>query len=389
MTKVRNIMFTGIFLTIIYSIFVLHIVTTDIEKSELESRKLAKRPDFAIENFLSGNYSERFDNYHSDQFPMRDKWLEIDAFLHYKIFGRKVFDNVYISPDGYLITRVEKGTKKQVETIANRINKFARDMKKLGINTYTVILPNKSTMLEDKFPSYYPSYGNYNLNQIMKRLDPVTNFIDVRSTLEPHMNEYLFYYTDHHWQPTAAFYAYQHIMRIINQNEDLSEEIPSYDDYNWQYEGKYFYGSEARKSIGIHTKKPDRIIISTPRKEETYYEMKWNKKSRKGLYVDQYLEKDDPYTNRYQVYMGGDSGLITVYNYDKKNGKKILVLKDSYANAIIQFFARHYEEIHIIDLRHYKGIPIHNYVQKHRIDHVMILNNVNSIYTTPQLTKFD
>ena len=56
-----------------------------------------------------------------------------------------------------------------------------------------------------------------------------------------------------------------------------------------------------------------------------------------------------------------------------KNGKKILVFKDSYGNAFIPYLVNHYEEIHIIDPRHYEKNAA-EYVINNDIQDVMFLN---------------
>lgn len=54
------------------------------------------------------------------------------------------------------------------------------------------------------------------------------------------------------------------------------------------------------------------------------------------------------------------------------NGK-ILILKDSYANAFIPFLQSHYKEIHIVDPRHYKGNII-TYIKENEIKKVVFFN---------------
>ena len=64
-----------------------------------------------------------------------------------------------------------------------------------------------------------------------------------------------------------------------------------------------------------------------------------------------------------------------------KNGKELLVLKDSFANSIIPFLVEHYEKVHVIDPRFYKD-DIIEYVKEHKnLKDVLILYNMNTIDT--------
>jgi hypothetical protein len=117
--------------------------------------------------------------------------------------------------------------------------------------------------------------------------------------------------------------------------------------------------------------------------------MKWGIKSRSGLYNTDFLTMEDLYTNRYQAYLGGDFAQLTITNPNQTNNKKLLVIKDSYANAFVQFLVPHYKEIHVLDLRHYNKMPIEKYVVENKIDQIVLLNNINSIFVTPALTNFE
>ena len=75
---------------------------------------------------------------------------------------------------------------------------------------------------------------------------------------------------------------------------------------------------------------------------------------------------------------------------DVKNGKKILIIKDSYGNAFSPFLCAHYEDVYIVDYRYLKS-NIKNIMKKYSIDNIIFAHNVfviNSSYTTYQENKF-
>lgn len=76
-----------------------------------------------------------------------------------------------------------------------------------------------------------------------------------------------------------------------------------------------------------------------------------------------------------------------IRNFQNKNGLKLLILKDSYANPMFQFIANHFSETRIIDLQYFKNMKIdyskgsvQEYVRAHDIDVVLYIYNINSIF---------
>ena len=61
-----------------------------------------------------------------------------------------------------------------------------------------------------------------------------------------------------------------------------------------------------------------------------------------------------------------------------QNGKKLLVVKDSYAHIMAQFLCQNYEEIHFIDPRYYR-LPISDYVNNNNITETLFLYNVSNL----------
>lgn len=387
--NVQSLSLISVFLITIFGFFLFTFVTPSKSQSLLENRKLAQRPDLNSENLLTGEYSKRFEQYYNDQFPMRDSFIETNAIINKNFFRQNIIDDVYVADDGYLLSQIAEVTPADVKKMASGINELAANLAKKNIPVYTALMPNKSTMMENKFPDYFPSYGQKNMNLLYKELDKTAHPIDSRASLDKHMNEdYMFFYSDHHWQSKAAFYAYQEVMSEIIKNDQMDEKVHQYNDYSWDLKGKPFYGSDARKTTSANAKKTDTILVAQLKETHQPFIMKWGDRSRNSLYNMDFLTMEDPYTNRYQAYIGGDYAQITITNPNKTSGRKVLVIKDSYANAFIQFLVPHYKETHVLDLRHYNKMPVEKYVEKNNIDQIVLIYNINSIFVTPALTNF-
>ncbi|MGM0879407.1 MAG: DHHW family protein, partial [Bacillota bacterium] len=70
--------------------------------------------------------------------------------------------------------------------------------------------------------------------------------IDLRSTIKPHLNEpNMYFYTDHHWKPKAAHYAYEKIIKEMNkEHPEIGKPVPK-NQFEWKENSTLFYGSDA------------------------------------------------------------------------------------------------------------------------------------------------
>ncbi|WP_409290567.1 DHHW family protein [Peribacillus sp. SCS-37] len=384
-----NYIVTGVFLLIIAVFTIWTWSAKDLKLSVLENRNLTQRPDANVESVISGDYTKRFESYYNDQFPTRERFVEINSKINKYVLRQDVVRNVYVHKDGYLLSPVKEGKDSDAEKIAGKINTFTEKAKELGADTYFTLMPNKSTTMEDKFPGYFPSFGKKNTAQLMKKISPSAHPVNPLLTVQSHLDKgNMYFYSDHHWKAKAAFYAYQDVMAKMAEDDPAVGAPRKFDDYEWKEEGKPFYGSDARTTTKAYVKKHDTVTVATPKFSEEKINVCYNAVCDRGFYNMDLLDRDELYTNRYGAYLGGDHPETAIYNPNKK-GQTLLIIKDSYANAAIQFFARHFEETRVLDLRHYKKMNVEQYIKTYEVDKIIILHNVNSIYVTPSLTNYE
>lgn len=61
----------------VVALFALYLLLPNKTFSIKESRYLAQWPSFNVEDLLNGNYGRKVEVHFSDQFPLRDLWLQI------------------------------------------------------------------------------------------------------------------------------------------------------------------------------------------------------------------------------------------------------------------------------------------------------------------------
>lgn len=379
-----------LFLMTIFGFGIWSLLDNDDEKSEMEGRTLQQKPVFNIEELLSGEYFSSYEDYYSDQFPLRTNWIETNLYTTNKLFGMKVYKEVFITNGDYLVSVVNPVDAEQsIVDVSKKIDHLAYDLKRENVPLYFALVPNKSTMMENCLPDYIESKPNELTDKLVGEISSDIIVLDLRSAIQQHLGESnMYFYTDHHWKPKAAFYAYAEI--INRMNIDVSElgKPSDISDYTWVESNVSFYGSEARKVGRYNVSSPDTVTIVEKKQKEKPLKIRYKGTNNQPLFDENFLTNDEIYTNRYKYYFSGDVPEGIIRNPNIKNGCKLLIIKDSYANAMIPFFPTNFEEVRIMDRRHYDQVSVREYVKENDIDIVLLVHNINSLLTTPSLTQY-
>ena len=149
----------------------------------------------------------------------------------------------------------------------------------------------------------------------------------------------------------------------------------SLDDYNLRTVTQPFYGTLYSKAVSFF-QEPDRMYLPERKEPQDIVQLVNGTEERSGIYWEEYLSQKD----KYSVYLGGNRGVDVVINRDVTNGRKLLVLKDSYANSMVPYLTSNFSEIHLIDLRYY-NFNVYDYIREHGI------TDAAAIYSVKQLCE--
>ena len=85
--------------------------------------------------------------------------------------------------------------------------------------------------------------------------------------------------------------------------------------------------------------------------------------------------------------MGGDAKIVRV-NSDAGTGRKLIIFKDSYGNAIPSWLFGSFDEIHVVDYRYFTHNAI-EYIKSNGITDVLFANNAFGAATASTVTRYE
>ncbi|EJW15119.1 DHHW family protein [Paenibacillus alvei] len=369
--KLSQSVIAVLFLSLIGLIFILNLILPKREFSEEENRKLEQLPTFSFHSFISGKFTSNFEKFMTDQFVVRDVWVGVKSNADQAI-GKKESNGVYLGKDGYLIQKFAEINKKELEEKIQSINAFHSATPDL--NKYVILAPTAVSVLQSKLPTYVSENRELDaLHTVKTSLNPGIRYVDVYPVLSLHQNEPIYYKTDHHWTSKGAYYAYQQLSNWMGFKPVKEEE------FDIQTVTSDFYGSLYSKS-GFRNLHPDSIDLYVPKHEgKVTVDYVEEEQSTNSMYAMDNVKKKDKYT----VFFNGNHSMIQIKTSNHE-GKKLLVIKDSYANSFVPFLTSHFSEIYMVDLRYDEG-DVAALAKQHQIHDMLILYNMNTFIEDPSI----
>ncbi|MBO4218282.1 MAG: hypothetical protein J5887_02080 [Erysipelotrichaceae bacterium] len=358
--------------------------------SEREQRELNRFPQFSVSSLLDGSFMSQSQLAYDDTFPFRDYWLDVFGNFRSAVVvragsGGEVIVNVDDDPDenievpeedlislddllaepfdgrgyeqfasgtevsGIIIKddrgmKIFNGTLEGAEAYTNAVKKIKSLFP--NNNVIAVVAPNSSAFYsEEKYHTANHDQKAW-LQLVRENLKGVI-VPDVYSILEEHKDEYIYFYTDHHWTTRGAYYAYRQMctqLRILPYElEDMEEGRVS------GFLGTFY----TQTSSSILAKNPDYVYYYMPKvaTEATVYHNIRTLSDGESIKVI-----NQKYTgwNRYRLFTDGDNPFIII-NTSASTNKTAILIKDSTGNAFVPWLCNHYSTIYVVDPRHVNG----------------------------------
>lgn len=372
-----------------------------------ENRLLAEKPKFSLTSLLDGSYTSGWSEYYNDTVPFRSKlkktisammqWTGVQSEEDTVFFGNvsqvkkktttpvatteSVETTVAVAAAGNDETNTEPAVTTTVVTTtedpndepaaeigegiildhkravcvyggsfsvgqdyAETLNAYQQDLGS-DVQVYSLVAPTAvSYYLPEEYANYTASETENidNINSYLNSVKPV----DVYNALKPHTAEAIYARTDHHWLPLGAYYAAEAFAKVA--------DVPfaSLSDYDTATKKDYVGSMYTYTESAVLLDNPEEFTYYIPKNKykTTYYSTSFTDPTEGDL-----LMNLDGYDNSmyYLVFMGGDDK-ITHVETDCKNGRTLVIFKDSYGNALVPCLTSSFENIYVCDMRYFE-----------------------------------
>lgn len=336
--KMHAILTVGVICAILMTFTIADFLNEDRIYSEKEKRVLASRPELTKATLLDGSFMEDYENYVTDQFVARDKWISIKTASEL-ILQKREINGVYLCEDGYLIEKHEEADFPE-ELVDKKLTLLEELTKRWDAKV--MLVPTADNIMKNRLPDYGEYFDQAALLEEVSDRVGEEHYIDVYSALLEHRDEGLYYRTDHHWNSLGAYYGYQAWAEAM-EYPAINYSIDSMETVSQDFLGTLY--SKVHISV-----EPD-VITYFPATEYLPVQVTYDMTiGRDSFYEEKYLDT----MNQYGYFLDDNHAFVEI-DTANSNGKTLFVIKDSYANCMIPLMAMHYDKIYVVDLRYMNG----------------------------------
>lgn len=374
-TLIINLVFVGSILFYLFVCFAKSIIKPK-EVFESENRYAEKYKDINIHGFLTKSMQDNIEKVLSDQLIFSGKLRSINnlskAKTALKYIGLFLNDDdlKYLNSNGvsfygkdnlvYYFRDLDKMTDALDQKVKN-YNNLINQHKNIDFYLYYIEKDTDINFITNQKIGIY--------EYIKSKLD-TNNFAKFSIDNFEEFKNY-FYETDHHWNYKGSYKGYKEVLKLLGVKDNpLVGEEKCLD----------IYWSGSKASTSIYNKVLTENFCAY---DFTFPKMNVFINGEKSNYghQEEYIAGNYSNTISYGAFYGGDDGEI-IFDTDNKQKGNILIIGESYDNAILKLLASHFNKTISIDLRNYKHymnreFDFEEYIKKYKIDKVLLIGNVD------------
>ncbi|MBQ9328139.1 MAG: hypothetical protein IJ225_06350 [Solobacterium sp.] len=327
-----------------------------------ENRTLASVPELSASHIFGGRFDDDFETWFSDHFFARDTWIELKSFTKKATLSIENND-IYFASDGRLVSRFAQADDITLSSNIEQIESFANDQ---AITPNVLLVPTAAWGAASSLPLFAWDIDQETLLQTIEQQMPSVTMVSYPSVTSP--DPHLYFKTDHHWNEQGAYLGYVAICQQVLHKEPNS--------FTFTLASTSFQGTMVSKSGAFHTA-PDpiyTIVSNKPVEAETLLD---DGAVLHGVYSESRLSEKD----QYSYYVDGNHAREDIHT-DLHNGRRAVLIKDSYSHILVPYLITEYEDLILLDLRYYHA-PVSDVLEEG--DDVYFIYSLDNFSSDPSL----
>ena len=196
--------------------------------------------------------------------------------------------------------------------------------------------------------------------------------------MRSHRDEYIYFRTDHHWTALGAYYAYTAFMA------QLGKSAYSLDSFKERDMGAFVGSYYTQTRVSSLNNNPDKRVAYEPFSTNALKMI-----NNEYDFIDYNIITDVSKwnnTSKYSTFIGGDNAYAQINNPNISDGSSVLVIKESFGNAMVPFLVENFENVYVVDYRYYKN-TISELVDEMNIENVVFVNNISITSTQDRIEE--
>jgi hypothetical protein len=272
-----------------------------IKSENLEKRTLAAKPDLITENKPNWKYTEQFDSWYTDNFIFRPQLIAGWHDLNQNLFNISGSERVIAGKNNWLFfadtlddyLRQNRLTDLEMARLSNIIRLQDEWLARRGIDYIFTIAPNKNSIYPEYMPENYKPAEAPDITELMRQQPESDAWLDLHIPLREtaqsgQQAEYIYHFTDSHWNNAGALTAAQIILTRASDNlpELPTENLPGsafeirqdwqgdlavmLDPSSPQTENQYYYSTNSTYRFKRPVRSMEDILIETTSNQGEY-----------------------------------------------------------------------------------------------------------------------
>lgn len=341
--KWKNILTVGLLSAFVLGFGIWAAVKPADALSTSERRPLAQMPELSANSYLSGKFMSGYEDYATDQFPLREQFRTLKALMGLYVFGQKDNNGVYLA-DGSAAKLEYPLNEGSVAHAADRF-RYLYETLMAGTNAkvYLSVIPDKNYFLAEA--NGYPALDYQALTDALRKQTEFAAYIDLFGTLTA--DDY--YRTDSHWRQENLLTTADTLASA------MGVALPDNRYTEWTLDRPYYgvyYGYAALPM------EPDQLTYLTSDLLDacTVYNYETGKTG--PIYDLAKGAGKDPY----ELFLSGSVSLLTIENPNADTDRELVIFRDSFGSSLAPLLVPGYAKVTLADIRYLPSSQMGKYL---------------------------